>query len=679
MKLKLSSPLTRALLHTTDDRIDLLREMEIFTLRDLLEYFPRTHEDYSAPKDLSELRADEKNLLRGVFLRVQKEQTKFGKTLLRGVFQEEQSGAEIECIWFQNPTLLDRLPIRIPVIISARAKLSYGKITLQSPEFESASSGIHFGRIAPIYREHKKLSANWIRQKIHDLLPKAETFPNLLPESVRSAENLLSRDQAIRNLHFPESEKLLSSARKTLAFETLFLYQLSALLRKQSWETGGEGSALSIPLNAELIKQFFDSLPFVPTNSQKIAIFEILKDFEKTVPMLRLLEGDVGSGKTLVAVSAAIPILRAGGQVAFIAPTEILAKQHAESVTALFQNFDNTISVELLTGSITGKKRENILESVRKGTISVLLGTHALLEESVVFQNLAFVVIDEQHRFGVFQRDRLIQKGSPHTLQMTATPIPRTLAMIAYGDQALSVLTELPPGRKPIHTKVVPPSGREQVMRFIETEVAKGRQGFVVCPLVKESDAIDVKAATKEAERLREECPHLRIGLLHGQMPSTEKDEMMRLFQEKEFDLLVSTAVVEVGVDVPNATIMLIEGAERFGIAQLHQFRGRVGRGEHQSYCFLFPTEEPTRRLRALEQESCGFRLAEIDLHLRGPGELFGTRQSGIPDMTMEDVADPRVVATARTRAEEFLEMHSLSDFPELQQALKNMERSSET
>ncbi|QQS59723.1 ATP-dependent DNA helicase RecG [Candidatus Peregrinibacteria bacterium] len=679
MKLKLSTPITRALLHTTDDRIDLLREIGIFTLRDFLEFFPRAHEDYSVPKDLSSVRADEKNLLRGVFLSIQKEQTKFGKIILRGIFQEEKSGTEMECVWFNNPTLLNRLPIRVPVMIFARAKLSYGKVSLQNPEFEQASSSVHFGRIAPVYREHKKLSASWIRQKIHSLLPVAEVFPDILPKSVEKAESLLSRDQAIRNLHFPESEKLLSAARKTMAFEKIFLSQLSALLRKKRWEEEGEGKALSVPLDADLIRRFFDSLPFTPTNSQKIAIFEILKDFEKKVPMLRLLEGDVGSGKTLVAISAAIPILEAGGQVAFLAPTEILAKQHLRSISHFLHAFRPNVSIELLTGSITGKKREQILHDLRMGHISVILGTHALLEENVVFQNLSFVVIDEQHRFGVFQRDRLIQKGAPHTLQMTATPIPRTLAMIAYGDQALSVLMELPPGRKVIHTKVVPPMSREQVMRFVALEVEKGRQGFVVCPLVHESDALEVKAATKECERLREECPNLRIGLLHGQMSSSEKDEVMRAFQEKVFDILVSTAVVEVGVDVPNATMMLIEGAERFGIAQLHQFRGRVGRGEYQSYCFLFPTEEPTRRLRALEQESCGFRLAEIDLHLRGPGELFGTRQSGIPDLTMEDVADPRIVATARSRAEEFLENHSIPDFPEIERVLQKMERTSES
>ncbi len=678
MKIPLSTKLDRRILSSTDERVQLLDEIDIKTVGDLLLYFPRTHEDLSEPTNLAELRADEKNLLRGKFVRVWKESTPSRKRLIKALF-EEQQGGQVECVWFNNPTIQSRIPIGRDVLITARAKLAFGKISLQAPDFELAGEGVHFGRIAPVYREHGKLKSTWFRQKIFELIEHTEAFSEVLPEAVRSAQDLMPRDQAIKEIHFPTADDTLRRAKATIAFEEVFVMQLLALRRKRQWQAETGGNALQVPLDPELIRSFFASLPFIPTDSQKIAIFEILKDFEESHAMLRLLEGDVGSGKTLVAVACALPIIRAGAQVAFLAPTEILAQQHARGITKLLAAFDPAITVALLTGSVTGKPREEILQDVRHGKVQILVGTHALLEDKVIFHRLGFVVIDEQHRFGVYQRERLIEKGSPHVLQMTATPIPRTLAIVAFGDQDLSVLLEMPPGRKEIITKVVPPRERHTIERFIESEVAKGRQAFVVCPLVEESEKLEVKAATDEFARLEHVFPDLRLGLVHGRMRPAEKDEMMRRFRDKEVDVLVSTAVVEVGVDIPNATIMLIEGAERFGLSQLHQFRGRVGRGGEQSYCFLFPTERVTDRLRAMERESCGFRLAEIDLQLRGPGQLYGVRQSGIPDMRMGDIFDPRTVSAARKAAEDFLATEDIRDFPQLKYALDQMEQQKDT
>lgn len=679
MKITLTQKLDRQLLATTDERIKLLKEIGIDSVADLMQYFPRGHEDMTVPTNLAELRGDEKNLLKGVFRRVWDERTPNRTLLVKALFEEEQSGGQVECVWFNNRTIRERIPVGVPVLLSGKAKIAYGKISLQAPEFEIAGRGVHFGRIMPIYREHGALKSAWFRQKIYELIDHTEIFPEILPTSVRAAAELMPRHEAVIEVHFPKGADTLKTARRTLSFEELFLLQLGALLRKKKWEAESRGNVLHFPLDAELMKAFFASLPYTPTASQKIAIYEILKDFEKPLAMLRVLEGDVGSGKTLVAVTAALAVIRAGGQAAFLAPTEILARQHQNSIAKLLQDFDQKIRVEALTGATKGKAREQILDDLRYGKIHLLVGTHALLEDPVVFRRLGLVVIDEQHRFGVEQREKIIRKGAPHVLQMTATPIPRTLAIVAFGDQDLSVLLELPPGRKAIITRVVPPAGRRQIELFIEQQVGKGRQGYIICPLVEESEKLEVKAATEEFSRLQEVFPHLRLELLHGRMKASQKDEVMRRFQNHEFDLLVSTAVVEVGVDVANATMILIEGAERFGLSQLHQFRGRVGRGKEQSYCFLFPTGNETDRLKAMEKESCGFRLAEIDLKLRGPGHIYGLRQSGIPDLKMGDILDPRAVVEARQAAEKFLETEGLDAYPHLAEKIAAMEAATVT
>jgi ATP-dependent DNA helicase RecG len=693
-------------LRTTEFHKKLLKEMGIRNLGDLLQYFPRDYEDRTHIAHISELRADQKNVLRGKFIEIKKERTKFGKSIVRGILIEEESGNKLECVWFH--AIAEKvIPVGTFVLVTGKAKYNRGKITLQSPEVEkidpSAILNEEGGRIVPIYPEHGKLNSQWFAKKIQEVLSTMETrkenIPNLLPKEIRIQEELLSRTDALREIHSPSSFELLELAKKTFAFEELFFLQLVALKRKFFLQHESAIPSVPIPFDPEIIKRFFDTLPFTPTNAQKIALYEIVKDMEKNIPMQRLLEGDVGSGKTLVAILAALVAMEQGLQVALLAPTEILAQQHFQSIQktlemAVAKGFSFSLQKEknpeseffpeervsprvgLLTGSIKGKPREILFDHLRKGKIHLLVGTHAILEDSVVFHHLGLAIIDEQHRFGVRQREELIAKGNPHFLQMTATPIPRTLAIVAYGDQDLSVLTELPPGRKPIHTKVVPPSERTTVEHFIDLEIEKGRQVFVICPLIEESETLEVKAATEEFVRLEEHIfPKRRLALLHGRMKGQEKESIMAQFKNRDFDILVSTSVVEVGVDIPNATIMLIEGAERFGLSQLHQFRGRVGRGEYASYCFLFPSTANTNRLRAMEKTQNGFELAEIDLRLRGPGAVYGIRQSGLPDMKIANLTDGRIVVAARNAAEKFLTDYKLEDFSEISQEVQRREQ----
>jgi len=663
-KIQLNTKLSE-ILSTTNERIKLLAEINIFTLKDLLEFFPRHYEKIATVDNIHDLRADQKNILKGTFSNLTSSYTRNRKLLLKAIFETEK-GECVECVWFNQAYLKNTLPLKKKVIITSKAKMDFGKITLQNPIFEIADQqNIKLNTISPIYREHGKLSNLWFRKKISENLQIAEKFNNLLPLEIIEKEKLLEKNQAMQEIHFPSNEEKLEQAKKTLAFEELFLLQIAGLLRKRKWQKENQGKSKKIALDIDLQKKFFKSLPFTLTDGQKIALFEIISDFDKDVPSLRLLQGDVGSGKTVVALAASLPILQQKKQVAFLAPTEVLAHQHFISIQKLINNFDPQINVELLTGSIKGKKRQEILTNLRKGKINILLGTHAIIQENIIWHHLGFAIIDEQHRFGVKQREILLKQNSPHILQMTATPIPRSLAMVAFSDQDLSIITELPQGRKKIHTKVVPPLERKKIEEFIKAEINQGRQGFIICPLIEDSEKIAVKSAIEEFKRLKKDVfPNMRLELLHGKINALEKKIIMQNFLDKKFDLLVATSVVEVGIDIPNATVMLIEGAERFGLAQLHQFRGRVGRGKHQSYCFLFPSKEGSnKRLLSLEKYDNGFQLAEIDMRLRGCGEIFGLRQSGIPDLKIASLFDARVIDKARKSATNFMEKNDLNSF----------------
>ncbi|MBT7345140.1 ATP-dependent DNA helicase RecG, partial [Candidatus Peregrinibacteria bacterium] len=532
---------------------------------------------------------------------------------------------------------------------------------------------LHSGRIVPVYPQHEIINSKWLREKINLVIDASNEFVESLPASVIKEQKLIPKTEAIRILHMPKDGEELEAAKSRMAFEEMFNIQKQALERKQEWQ-GETQERLKMPMNVELIKAFFASLKFSPTGSQKIAIYEILKDMEKGKAMSRLLEGDVGSGKTLVATAVLANVIMNGGQCAFMVPTEVLARQHSESIAKMLIGFKKFLEtskefnidmhiprVSYLTGSVPKTQAEEIKTKLATGNIDLIIGTHALIEEGVQFKDLRFVIVDEQHRFGVNQRQRLKDKGNPHFLSMTATPIPRTLALTGYGHHDLSVLLEKPGNRKPIETKVVSPNDRKTVEGFINHQIDEGRQVFVVCPLIKESeneDFAEIKNVTSEAARLKEGFLSRNIALLHGKMPPAEKEEVMRAFKDKKSDILVSTSVIEVGIDVPNASIIIIEGSERFGLAQLHQFRGRVGRGDHKSYCFLFTTttqQAKSPRLKAMEKHDSGFTLAEIDLKIRGPGEMYGFRQSGMPDLHFASLLNPELVVRARQAAEEVL------------------------
>ncbi len=663
-------------LRTKKDYIDALKALDIQTVEDLLLYLPRTHEDLSQMHTIESAPLDTKVSIRGVVDGLKLVRTRTRKQLVRGVLTDAD-GAQAELIWFNQPHIVRMLSDGEEVVLTGKLTLKGRKVQLQSPQFETSGKGgaddlLHAGRLVSVYPQHEIVTSKWLREKMALIKDAIDLIPETLPKEVIKEEGFLSRNEAIRALHFPDDGEAVQRAVQRMEFEEMYAMQKEALERKEEWQ-GETQSRLQIPMDTELIRSLFASLHFTPTDSQKIAIYEILKDMEKGKSMSRLLEGDVGSGKTLVATAVMANVIRHGGQCALMVPTEVLAKQHTQSIGQTLINFHKYLeqqggdlqmrhpSVALLTGSIPKKDADDVRLRLAAGTIDLVIGTHALIQDAVQFSDLKLVIVDEQHRFGVVQRQRLKEKGSPHFLSMTATPIPRTLALTAYGHHDLSVLLEKPGNRKPIETKVVPPTGRKTVELFINQQIDEGRQVFVICPLIKGSDneeMAEIKSVQQEAERLKESFAHRNIAILHGKMTPAEKEETMRAFKEKQSDILVSTSVIEVGIDVPNASIIIMEGSERFGLAQLHQFRGRVGRGDHKSYCFLFtttPEQSRSQRLKAMETHNDGFQLAEIDLQIRGPGELYGVRQSGIPEFRTSGLLNPELVVRARRAAERYL------------------------
>lgn len=672
----LSTPLNSAL-RTTAQKITLLRSMGLKNVRDLLLHYPFRYEDKTQIRTISLFNLKEANTSVGTLQPIKNEKTKFGKKIQRSRFTD-QDGMTIECVWFNQPFLAQQWSTTTKVLLSGKVKYSNGRMSYQSPTIERWSKNhVHAGGIIPVYHETEGLSSKWLREKIASVIQDAIEFQDILPEEIRKEYQFPKKSEAIQQLHFPKDSDSLAKAQEMIAFEELFVLQLGVLQQKHKWSQ--QGGAIALELDPELIKEFMGSLPFELTNAQKICLYQILKDCEQEQPMLRMLQGDVGSGKTVVSAMAMLPFLKAGYQCAIMSPTEILAKQHFSTLRKFLKYYNP----ELLIGSLSKKEKESMQESIREGKSKLIVGTHALIQDPVTFPNLAFAVIDEQHRFGVAQRAELVKKSVgpvPHLLMMSATPIPRTLTLTLYGDQEISVINEMPPGRKPIITKVVHPEARRQANLFIDDQIEKGRQIFVICPLIEESEKLETKSVLQEFERLKEhDFPHRKITYLHGKMKATEKDSIMQKFKEKAFDILVATSVVEVGIDIPNATIMVIEGAERFGLSQLHQFRGRVGRNDMQSYCFLYTSKREqsgSQRLKAMSDHTDGFKLAEIDLSLRGPGEVYGIRQSGLPDLKMASIMDGRTIAHAREKAQELLEKDpQLEQHPELQHLAKNAQQ----
>lgn len=644
------------MLRTLDAYILKLRKMGIRTLADLLLYFPRTYRDEQDFTSIVDARTDEINVISGRLKSIANIRTKTGKTMTKAVVEDDTGSLPI--MWFNQPHIKKMFFKGSDIILTGKVKYERGRSMLVSPKYERPSDTlVHTGRIVPIYPESEEVTSKWLREKIFKLLPYAKYFDEYMPRWILEEEGLMSYSDAIYHIHFAKDLEHLEKAKERLAFDELFVLLFMALRRKYQWQQKFEGQDKQ--LHDVDLAPFLEVLPFDLTGAQTRVIDEILADMQKDHPMIRLVQGDVGAGKTVVAAAAIYAAKLAGQQTALMAPTEILARQHYKGLMKLLAPFD--FNIQLLTGSTSQNEKDDVLRQMATGTCDLVIGTHALIQDSVTFANLGLAVVDEQHRFGVKQRDMLKTHGNPHILSLSATPIPRTMALTIYGDQDLSTLDEMPPGRQEIITRTVPEKKRQDAYFWVSDQIAKGRQVFIICPLVEESENIEVKAATEEYKRLSEAVfPQHKLALLHGRMKADEKDKVMKSFGEGEIDILVSTSVVEVGIDVPNATIMIIEGADRFGLAQLHQFRGRVGRGKHQSYCFLFTdssSEEALRRLKYMSEYSSGFDLAELDLTMRGPGEVFGVRQSGIPDLKMANLQNAEFLERVRTRAKQLLEI----------------------
>jgi len=638
-------------------------------------YFPRTYIDLSKTYKINEVITNQFTNVKGLLSQLQTSRSKFGKALIKAKLNDETGS--IDLIWFNQPYLQKILKNGQQIILTGKVNFEFGRMTMQSPQIESAQDNpLHSGRIIPIYHETFGLNSKWIREKIHPLLKYSKTiFPEYLPENILKEQELMSYAQAIYEVHFPQTLKTLEKAKRRLGFDELFLIQLGALQKKWHWQNINEHEQKTMVIH-EALSEFEKTLPFALTSAQRRSLDEILNDQQKTYPMSRLLQGDVGSGKTVVAGIALLNTIKNGYQGAIMAPTEILARQHYHTLFKLFK--DLNINLKFMAGSTKKSEKTAIMNELKNGLVDIIIGTHALIQQGVTFKNLGLAVIDEQHRFGVKQRDILKSQGSPHLLSLSATPIPRTLALTIYGDQDLSIIDELPSGREPIITRLVPENKRSDAYRWIEDKVKKGRQAFVICPLIDESDTLELKSVIKEFEYLQTNVfPELKIGLLHGKMKAADKEAIMQEFKENKTNILVSTSVIEVGIDIPNAVIMMIEGAERFGLSQLHQFRGRVGRSTHQSYCFLFMqkySQTAATRLRAMVDHTSGFKLSEIDLEIRGPGHVYGIRQSGIPDLKMASLTDSITISKARNAAEKIITNDpDLKNLPYLAQKLQEI------
>lgn len=639
-----------------------LHRLGIYTISDLIYHFPRRYDDYSKLKTISQLVYGEEVTLILTVCEVKTREVR-GGLKITNVLLADLTGT-IQVTYFNQPWLQQQFRSGRRIVISGRVDQDLGRLTLKQTDWEPLSNElVHTARIVPVYPLTEGLTNRWLRRLIHSVVEHwAAQIPDALPETIRERENLLPLAQALREIHFPSSFETMEQARRRLALDEFLLIQLGVLRQRKQWR---EQPGRALIVEPATLDRLIESLPFKLTGAQQRAINEILSDLQKPQPMSRLLQGDVGSGKTVVAAAAMLAAVANGTQAALLAPTEILAEQHYKTLTRVFEALPNPPRVRLLTGSLKNREKEQVRAQIAAGEIDIAVGTHALIQEEIEFKDLALAVIDEQHRFGVEQRAAIRAKGyHPHILVMSATPIPRTLALTIYGDLDLSIIDEMPPGRQEIKTRWLEPRERERAYAFIRNKVKEGRQAFVVCPLIEESESVDAQAAVEEYERLKKSVyPDLRVGLIHGKLKPTEKDETMTRFRNHEIDVLVATSVIEVGIDVPNATVMLIEGADRFGLAQLHQFRGRVGRGEHQSYCLLLAEKSGStsdERLKVIESTQDGFRLAEEDLKLRGPGEFFGTRQAGLPDLKIAKLSDVKILEHARQIAQTIFERDPL-------------------
>lgn len=709
-----------------------LRQAGLETVGDILLFLPRKHEDFTHVTPIAELRPG-KVTIRARCQQISTRPVRRGLRLTTAVLADDTS--KLNAVWFNQPYRVQQLGGSDEwFYFSGEFEYNYGRYQLTNPTAELAKElPVQADRLLPVYHAVRGLKSQTVRKVIEQLRPLMSVLPETLPPSVVQSERLLDRAAAILAMHFPRNEREVEQARQRLAFEELFELVLASQLNKIDNQ---KLAGFAIPFEKSVVQYFVKKLPFALTNAQRRAAWDILQDFENARPMNRLLQGDVGSGKTVVAGLAARQAASAGYQTALMAPTEILARQHAQTLSKLLEPFG--VTVGLLIGSVKGKARQTLYQQIASGAVDVVVGTHALIQDKVEFHRLSFVIIDEQHRFGVEQRQRLLMKvkdekldaevldtpssppclarepgaarpvsrdepavivtGSesvsstpsdtkkpsvaaamPHLLAMTATPIPRSLALTVYGELDVSVLDEQPRGRRPILTKIISPPSREAAYTAIDQQIAQGRQVYVVCSLIADSDSSDRKSVEAEYKRLKNSIfGHRRIAMLHGKMTASEKDQIMQAFKDQRYDILVSTTVIEVGVDVPNATIMMIEDADQFGLAQLHQLRGRVGRGQHQSFCYLMMStnNKPSQRLREIEQSNDGFHLAEVDMSLRGPGEIYGRMQHGALNLQIATLADTQLIARAQKAAIRFIDSgESLSKYPALEARVRQNQR----
>ncbi|TXG76228.1 ATP-dependent DNA helicase RecG [Patescibacteria group bacterium] len=637
------------------------------TVRDLIDYFPRRYDDYSQITSIAKLKPGT------VTIQAEIKQAA-GRYVRRGMHITEAVASDetgsVRLVWFNQPYRAAALKSGQPYFITGDFALRHQRLTIQNPSVELVSDfPVNTARIVPKYRETKGFTSAQIRKILRELIPQIDQLPETLPAWLVAQHQLISYAEAVHHVHFPDDTAQLDQARRRLGFEEVFRLALAALMNKHDV---AHGAAPALAFDKRLAQQFVEHLPFKLTDDQRRVIWQVCLDIQKTQPMNRLVEGDVGSGKTVVAAMVGGIVISQGKQVALMAPTELLARQHAETIHRLMHPLGLEHQVGLLVGGMTPAQKRAVHQVIKAGDVRFIIGTHALIQDKVDMHELGLVIVDEQHRFGVDQRKALQAKTghAVHVLNMTATPIPRSLALTLYGELDISVISTKPAGRKPIKTKAIPLSARHTQYEKLNDELTAGRQVFVVCPLVTDSEAVSARSAESVYEELSNKYfKHRRVGLLHGKMKPADKDAVMQQFATHELDVLVATTVIEVGVDVPNATVMVVENAERFGLAQVHQLRGRVGRSEHQGYCYLMLSDNqpPGPRLRALATSSDGFKLAEYDLELRGPGAIYGTLQHGALDLRVAKLTDVKLISQARTAAQAFLDNgENLLKYPEM-------------